>query len=126
MFIGRIRAVQERDDRRPWAVPMSFDRMRVGGRSVAVPLEMIGVEARTPSDSAAAARPGGAPTAGSGELTGKIVRARTGAALIRRSAIQADNDAVVRGTASAPAALSEGARADLRATRWCKIPATGG
>ncbi|HSR41986.1 MAG TPA: hypothetical protein VLL48_07440 [Longimicrobiales bacterium] len=126
VFVGRVTAVQQRDDRRPWAMAMTFDSVRVGGRTVALPLEITGVEARAASDSGGAARPGGAPAAGSGGLTGEVVGARAGAALLRRSVIQAEGEAVVLGTASAPAVLPEGSRVDLRVSRRSEVPAPDG
>lgn len=109
VLVGRVTAVQERDDRRPWAIAATFDSVRIGERTLALPTEITGVEARAPERE--------------GALVGEVVGARAGAALLRRSLIQAPGEAIVLGTGSEPAVLPEGSRVELRVSRRAEVPA---
>lgn len=122
VLVGRVTAVQERDDRRPWAIAATFDSVRIGDRTLALPTEITGVEARAPEGEGAGA--GG--SAGADALAGEVVGARAGAALLRRSLIQAPGEAIVLGTGSEPAILPEGSRVELRVSRRVEVPAPPG
>lgn len=127
MLVGRVTAVQERDDRRPWAIAATFDSVRIGDRSLALPTEITGVEARAPEGEGAGAGGAAGPDAsGSGPLVGEVVGARAGAALLRRSLIQAPGEAIVLGTGTEPAVLPEGSRVELRVSRRTEVPAPPG
>lgn len=123
ILVGRVTAVQERDDQRPWAISMTFDSVRVGDETLALPTEITGVEARAPES--VGEGPGGAPAADAGGLTGEVVGAREGAALLRRSLTQASGEAIVLGTASEPAVLPAGSPVEFRVRRQTEVPMPG-
>ena len=124
VLTGRVTAVQARTERRPWAVAIAFDSVRIGGRGHAVPLEVISVEARPPAGDDGAPGAGGAPAGGG--LVGEVVGGRSGAPLLQRRTLEAPGQAVVLGTRDEPAVLPAGARIELRVTAPIELPAPGG